>query len=525
MATTSEHRVDGYCVVGEQRYHCSQVAVNYGLNGIPTATAAVAVGKNVRTGEMSAIHQGIRHHAASGYLQPAQIYLSAENGDPVKVFEGYLTGIGYQKQRGQVHAVLSFTHWLIDVSFSSCLTLASHPFNAAQFDWTAVMVGDGSNPHNASHFLANTKFMLVLGVRYRDDLGQAVLDLFRTITESEVLIAGPGSQCFGKGDNTIARAALDRIHTSGGIGGDGGLSGAVAANLADASSDVIYDAVAEWLREQVNATYFTSSMWDKLVGIIAPSLKLSLVPLVDQALLVPFTPCLSRVGAEIDIEDVASHNLRAALQRPIRAVGVLSGIESRTGAFGPASDLAKELGVGCFARGEDDPGTVIFIDAPGWLANVPALACDAAVTTLGATGQGTKRVTPTATTPQNTAAGTGHAVAQKVLESKNVYSNLAEAFYYQELLRGRGGPVATNLRWDFSPGSTIAVNISEDEQIIGSVDRMTIWADAEVPSCGTAFQLAYLRTRQENEELGIAKHPLYQGAPFTGALLLGGQEP
>jgi hypothetical protein len=541
------YRVAAICTIAGVEYSVVQFVCNYALNSVPTAYAALAVGANIRTGRLSEVHNGIEQTTEDGYMQPATIQMAVGDGSEayVTVFEGYLTGLGYTKVSGQIMLVAHLTHWLIDLSFSTAITDSSHAINAAQLNTKSIYQTNGAGGLGASYFFSNRQYGLEFQ-KYKDDVAGGVIGFLSAVCDHDILTPGSALLCFGTGaGNTIAKRALVRFATNGFVGGlgagghaggGGGLqpdfSGAVPGTLGGSIGGKVYDAMAQWMHSTTDASYFTTSLWDKLVSRIAPSFKLAVVPLVTKALLVPFTPCLRTVGGTVAREDVCSCDFQSYVPRPVRAVAVLGDIQNRTGAYGPAEALESEnWGInGCFSRGEAS-GVVMFLDGPGWLQNIPALATDVADTSIGATGDGTRKPTPSATTlPADSAAVTESAI-EATIHAQTLFTRLAESFYWQELLRGRTGTISTNFRWDIAPGSNIAVEMAgnrlfgkdnlEGRTMIGSVERLTMWADCEASRCGTSYQLAFCRSEKENDTMSVLAHPLYDNAnTFTGASLV-----
>jgi hypothetical protein len=540
-------RVGAICIIGGVTYEVAQFVCNYALNSIPTAYAVLAVGINIRTGRPSAVHDGIEQVAADGYMQPASIHIKLGDGseDYVKIFDGYLTGLGYTRSdggQGQVNLVAHLTHWLVDLTFSTAVTQVSQPINAAQLNTSAIYQSSLGAEGEGSYFFHDMAY----GDSYNSfysDVGLGVLSLFEAVCDFDVLQPGDATACFGTGGgNAIGKRALAKFVTSGGIGGGGaggyaaggggsqkGFSGAVPALFTTSIGSSIWDSMVTWMHRTMDESYFTTGLWDKLVGLIAPSFKLAVVPLVNRALLVPYAPCVQAVGGSIYRTEVVSCEFQSQIPRPVRAVNVLGGVQNRTGAFGPSeSPESATYGLnGCFSRGER-PGAVLFIDAPSWLRDVPALTADVEGTALGATGDGMWEPTPTATTPGEPDSFADPAAVSP--ETASVYRRLAESYYWQELLRGRTGSISTNFRWDIAPGSSIAVYVAGSQKfgrdplvgrvMVGSVERLTMWADCAGSRCGTAYQLSFCRSSNENTDMSAKQHPLYDGNVFTGASLL-----
>lgn len=523
--------VSGYCVIDGKTYPAAQITATYALNSIPTATAVLGLGKDAQKGDISLVHAGIADRNADGFLRPASVHLEVRREGVthrVKIFEGYLTGLGYTHRVGQRSLVAHLSHWLIDTTFSVALVNSRHPLNASTLINRATFIGEGSSAVSKPFFLPR---LVTLPIdEAQGDVAQALVLLFRQVCREDILASGSADDCFGGGEgNTIALRAFTRFATEPGAGAgektkSRHFSGLVPAAFAEGLSHLGRDALESWIRGQIDETFFTSNLWDKMVSLLAPSLKLAVVPLAESALLVPYIPLLKEYGAILSPDEIASIDLQSFIPYPVRAVGIVAGMAVRSGAIDSGNDFGAlmQLG-GCFARDPQQKGTVIFVDAPPWLTATHTLAADVNITTKG-TAQG-MRATPTATTPNERGQAPD---AEDLAKQKGPYRRLAESIYYQELLRGRRGMIATDLRWDIAPGSTIMVEatpstIADDKlqstPIVTAVERVHLLVDAERPQCGTLLECAFYRTEKENESMTAERHPLY-GAAFTGAVLV-----
>lgn len=511
------------------------MVVNYGLNAIPTANLSFAVGVEVNGG-VAEIQKGLAQQQNNGYMQPAQLYMTLGTKEQ-KVFDGYLTGLGYQRMHGGVSVTASLAGKAIDLAFSTAVVDSLQSLNSKQFDSEAVMSSkEGSDRRMFFPFDSLTK----ISETAQTDIGAAIIEGMKLVVEKEILRPGSAAECYGSvGSNKPALAILNNIVTKGGTGGGSGgyghtFSGAVKANFGQIGGFDISDGIGLFFASQMADAHILSGLWDKLVGALAPELKLAVIPLVEKILLVPFTPCLSKFGGTIKSEDIASVSITSQVARPLRGVNVL-GTFFDTDGYNGTADAA---GAGCYGPSDQNAGAVMFVTAPAWISKIPALDTQQKSTPV------TTGVQQGATVPIRTAfcSDVTRGSAQQEIVStreekkegvKNLYERYAQALYYQERLRGRRGTISTNLRWDIAPGSTIKIetnspyqpfgNKFEGQPFVASVDRISIWMDAEGAQAGTSFQLSYCRTEKENEEMGLDKHPLYDSAPFTGACLIGGK--
>lgn len=529
MPTTAEYVVGGYCKIGQRKFDCGALTVNYALNTVPTASATFAVGVDSNGGPAE-IHKGLEERKKNGFMQPAELYIR-RGTEEKKVFDGYLTGLGYARSHGSMAVNASFAGKVLDLAFSSFVVNNPQHLVASQFNTDAMTKSDTGDP--LSNFLT-CKVMGAVMNNGGKDIGGGIVDGLKHLTELPLLQLGSAADCMASADsNKPAQEVLKKIITSGGKAGGGGFSGAVPAKFTHAQVTTILHSIELWMSHQLGASGFTTSIWDKLVGILAPGLKLAVIPLVDRTLLVPFTPCLSKYGMTIKAEDIASVSVNTQIARPVRGVMVLGGLTAADGTLGIGQGTDNFFGAGCFSKGDDNLGTVLFVTPPEWISMLPGTAAQSTLTphTTGVSRRGRKPIRTAHTLVKDRPEPPS---TQPVLEDvRDLYKSYGESIYYQEMLRGRRGTLSTNLRWDIAPGSTVRVETYdpksplkgkfEAKPFVGSVDRVSIWVDAEGARAGTAFQLSYCRTEKENKDMGTDKHPLYDGDPFTGAMLVGGK--
>lgn len=539
-------------------YRASDVSLNFGLNKIPSARASLSIGREVRSLERATIHDTANDLRV---LVPAEIVFKPkgewspedvgfppgfgrwdEAGEQV-IFIGYLTGTGYRKQRGEVRFSVYLTHWLSDLNFSSALSNQSHPANPARFRWRAVYGPQGLGTSSRSHFIADyvSDELFAAGNIAGDFWGRSLHPFFCELSKQDILTKISGDACAGLGgSNTDAQAALRRFEKAKSDKDEVGQdceTGAKSPYWKPLPLDlgfieaIMSRSISYYCRRSTLESYFSSTVWDKLVGVLGPAFYFSVVPRVHTAMVVPFVPGLRTTfdqefnnGKVIDIKDVTYIDTSAMIPRPIRAVGVLQpAASSRTGAH--ERTPFEELG-GCYATGADK-GMVIYKQPPPWLASAPYHAHRMAKTALAPTpGSGTTPPEPGSSEGDDS----GETPISATNKMKDYYTNAAHYFYAQEMLRGRFAVIQGKLRFDLAPGTNIAVRNAEplflngdqlSQDAVASIVRVGIVMNAEAAQAGTSFQLEHLRTAGENEDprTSVDRHPLYQQF-FTGAPLL-----
>jgi hypothetical protein len=391
---------------------------------------------------------------------------------------------------------------------------------------------------------ANSNFTVA---KIQKDLwGQALKSFFVGIANEEHLdLTGPLINLVNlNGKNDAALAALARIEGVGGTKQDLKLSAfnvPLAMNLsanAELASQIAF-AIAQHIGVSSIESLAHQTIWDLLVGALAPAFMFALVPTASRALVVPRTPALRSSWRTLSSDDYQFVDLSAGIPRPIRALAIMTGQQSETGAEGVDGGNAVAItGVGGYYVPPEVPegkGMIRIIGPPPWLHNIPSIGLSAARTT-GIRGQ---RPIATATTPkterdeQLVGARFGPSPGAAWLGSAELFNRYARAMYVADHLRSRTGQLVGKLRFDISPLSTILVEGSS-EQFLGNADglgrtiaaevvRVSIGLDAEAPSAGMSLQLMNVRSEKENasDSTSLAAHPLY-GTVFKGAPLVDG---
>jgi hypothetical protein len=320
-----------------REYRVSDVSMNFSLNKIPNARASLAIGRDVRTLERALVHDTA---ADLTLMVPAEIVFRPkgewspsdpsvipgvgrwdEAGEQV-IFVGYLTGTGYRKQHGEVRFSVYLTHWLSDLNFSSALSNQSHPGNPARFRWRAVYGPQGLKTSARSHFITDYVSDSLFSATNiaRDFWAQSLHPFFCELSKQDILDNISSKRCAGLGgSNTESQSALKRFERAAGetdsVGGsceDGARSPywkPLQINLG-AIEGIMSRSISAYCRSSTIESYFSSTIWDKLVGVLSPSFYFAVVPRVQTAMVVPFVPGLRTTfdqefgnGQVIDIRD------------------------------------------------------------------------------------------------------------------------------------------------------------------------------------------------------------------------------
>jgi hypothetical protein len=523
-------------------FRCAQVTANFYLNKIPMASATLAVGRNVRTLEAANAHSFLfLEDSGTTMLKEATIRIvpagewkpMGEEWDSAIVFRGYVTGVGVRTMRGSIRPTVQIIHWLADLNFASALSEQSHPANPADLAWAATHVGPRQQTSvDKPHFLLQTTLSELFSAEpiQQDFWGSCLKPLMVDLSAQDQIEALPGLG-IGPSDNGNAQAAaaLDRMPT------DDVDYVPLSLHLNSTYDFEMADAIADYMTFQLARSWWSSTLWSKLVNELSAAFMFAVVPQVEQALVVPYIPGTRTLWKTISSNDYNYIDTVGVIPRPIKAVAIYAGINSETSADGVAN-TTRSLGVGGYFRPEGaDKGMLLALRPSGWLTRVPAFGQNAGKTLFG-DPFGNPKTTPDAFCHDaEPAKGNekGHTIEDVAIGCKEVHDRLAHAIYVQEVLRGRFGVLHGKLRFDIAPGSTVLVEgssdpfISDDNlrpNLVGEVHRVTCSLNAEGSKAGTSLQLAHLRTEKENESdvTSVDLHPMYNkvfaGSPLIEAL-------
>lgn len=528
-----------YLEIEGKRYDIAHYTASWAVNEIPQGQCMIAVGRNARSdnaGELAAIHresQTLRQmRKAKVVFKPRGEYDPVGNVWPegeVTVFDGYYVGYAHRKMNGKIQVIVNLTHWLIDLTQSSCLSRNSHPSNPASLTSAAVMKQLRESGGSQGAFVSYLTGHKVIETRVLEDLWGAIKELFcqtaliktTAIGPSDICSAGSGPDKFV--ENARALSALARIEGVGSACAKPYKHG-VVLKPAFKSQPLIASAIGNAICNATVDSYANTTFWDKLVGEFCPMFGIAVVPLVDKALVVADTPAYNRnFWRTLDPDEYDSFDQTAFVERPMRAVGVYGNVASFTGARqGQEPVNHREIG-GCFAVNEPD-GLVQYITAPPWLDTLASAAV------IGSTSTGNKKDAPTST---STAPGKTdkppEVFTATLSDAQKLYSQYAQTVFALHTLRGRNGAVSGKLRFDIGPGSIVKVKSTPDVQtapgidklagdFYGCVSRVTININCEASMAGTTFQLTHLRTETENSDprTSVQEHPLFARAIHGG---------
>jgi hypothetical protein len=534
--------------IGDQRFKLASVTTSWALNEIPQAVAVLAIGRDARR-----VSQKAQIHSATGLgiMKPIQVVFAPEGewndrgqrwpGGQKVIFEGFLQGFAYRKQRGKVQVVAHLIHWLADLGFSSTLSSLLHPSTPGSLVSPAIMPkGTGLNEGPPQFVGEHVSHNLVANTVSSDLWGGIKKFLIAVANFDQIEIRGGGA-CLGDGEtakNTRAQRALARIEGPAGEGDEAGnnvgYQYAQALPMEDKGLEEVQVAVADAITRATMESYLHQTFWDTLVGGILQQFGMALVPRADRALVIADTPAWrGGLWRTTRPDEYAAFEMTAITPKPLRGVGVLSNIESDTG-FQTSTGPFNELG-GCFAAAGDDAGdgAFMFIQAPPWLALAKSEGLFAGATT----GNAQNKPTKTATTPVEGEKPKAQNPEETTTPVADLMSLYAQWVFAAKSLRGRVGDLSGKLRFDIAPGSHIRIEPSPEQFLDGvdglavplfaMVNRVSITIASEAQQASTSFRLSHIRDELENtrDRTSMAAHPLLKntiaGAPVVKEFAFG----
>lgn len=510
------------------------ISASFPLNTIPTASLTVAVGYDARSGRKTKA----KIHDAKKNLKPrdkVEVWLTItpeagrtekmESGR-IKIFEGFLVSIGYQRSHNSANYVINVVHWLDDLNNSSALNgkwAPNAPFLMAQnAAFEALQTSDG-NVWSPVPIIDANEQIIKQELIEQNLWGNVIKPIFKTMTNWNTSSNTP---------NTAAIKALDRMpDTAPSFTGDTKLS----LNLAGLDINAEMSIRHALTKDSVESFAYTT-FWSTLVGEYAAQFFFAVSPCIDKAYVIPFFGGLQFSGSDklvIHAEDYSYANFNSTMHQLIESVTVfwpaqmdpMLHLGGETQSSDKFSTPAGQWPPDAIAQ-KPEQGLKLFKDLPSWIANTSPWPIMCGPTT----GEGGKRP--------------GDCLAPQTGESnlpgnwKNpaeladgmydqVCTRYAKHFYHTEFLSQRYGELSGKLRFDIAPGSIVKIRLPDTElddqgDLIAAVTKVSYAINAERALAGTSFDLSYIRTEDEDkitDKITQPEAPLYTGQKWSGYTL------
>lgn len=484
------------------------------LNEIPRGSVAVAVGRDPNF-QPATIHRTIKDLKLR---QPVKIWLSVLRqsgaGLPMGrflIFDGYSTGVAYNRSETQAEVVIGLEHWLADLAHGSILSPSSSPRNPAALIYDAVApISEGGNGGDS---LVDPK--ADAEKLKKDFWGEYLKPWFLNLAKNDTLFdtsqalqlqLGQGAQ-----GNTAAAAALNRFE------GPRYKHGVPLTLDPDVLGDLtdVAGSIHRYLLGQGRSSIVNATFWDKLLEFAA-DFMFAVVPMIDQALIVPLVPNLrSRWRAPVLGTEYSYYSSRTDTPRLLRGVAVYGGrqFETNGATAGQQSVPYAEFGVGgAFIPYQS--GMLIYAAAPRWMTDLP----------LGwemSQVLGINAVRGNARAPRKGKKPAKADIRKRVQERQPCLNLYAQYLYGLEVLKYRQASMSGRLRFDIGPGSIVAVDMVGDpfadqndqlaEPIFACVTQASYVIDAENSRAGCSYQLTHQRAFSDAEDPGLTadNHPFW----------------
>ncbi len=524
-------------VIGDHNFDdVVQYTSSWALNSIPVASIIVAIGRNIANQKLATIHAAVKDlnneiktavYLTTTIMDVEQAQAGVPDGIEIKIFEGRVSGTGFQRTESGAHFTIHMLHWLGDLNNSSSVAASLHPGSPGDLTYPAVFPAIGLTTTNPTTsplpaWVPGLSSKSVNEGSFTDIWGNILLPWLTTIASDDPYDRALRGKSTGGDPDTLAALARLKVNPDG---------KPLDLNLKGAAGAVLSDAMRAALINEIGSNWINTTLWGKIVGEWAPAYWFSVVPRVEDALVVPFTGGLQGdPWAVIGDEDYSFADLNSQLHQTLRAVGIVYPIGTSTSFdLGIGLPQASRGGLlGLFRPDGLERGMVLLKDAPKWLSN-PTLVHMLSLYAEGINGA------PIATAVDQAGIGGPRQpernMDSNISELKGIASAYAHQWYVLESLKGRTGEIAGKLRFDISPGSNVLVvaggarNVPQaqdvTENIYATVTQVSYVINAEGQKAGTAFSLAHIRSAKENTEpsTSIDKPPLYNEAWFGAKLV------
>lgn len=507
------------------------IGASFALNDPPTAVMTVATGYDARSNKT----KKATIHDARKKIRPRDkvvvtLTIKSEAGQKEKmengtfvIFDGFITGIAYQRSVSGANYRLHAVHWLDDLNNSSALNGDWSPGAPHDLSFNAAcQVVEMTEPNSSGTSNINDLGQPVPAMdptgqfinqenAGKDLWGEVIKPIFNNLAEWAL----PNNFT-----NTAAQNALKRMPGKGEP-----FYTPLALNLDGLPPNHTNEALRTALSVDMLQAFAYSTFWGKLIGEYAPQFFFSVSPGVEHALLIPFFGGLrweEGRGKKIAADEYYTADFNANMSQLLEAIMVYwpwkSGNSAELGGF-PGTTTVYAAPCGSWPKteiDEDRPGLKLFKEPPGWIVNMTTFAGFSGATTCVKGPAGGDCLEP-GTAAADAPGGwlTAAEIADKV-QSSGVADRFAHHWYKTELLGQRYGELQGKLRFDIAPGSIVRIelppqDIEDDNYMVAAVTGVSYLIDAEKMQAGTSFTLGYIRTLAEDQDTDITETfaPLY----------------
>lgn len=502
------------------------ISASFPLNTIPTASLTVAVGHDARSGRNP--NSKAKIHTAKETLKPrdkVEVWLTLtskagktekmESGR-IKIFEGFLVSIGYQRSHNSANYVINVVHWLDDLNNSSALNgkwFPNAPFLMASNAAFEALQTDGDTWSSVPIIDANEK-IINKGNISSNLWGNVIKPIFEKMATYKTSAGDPNDAAL----KALARMPAEAPNIVGG-------TTPLKLNVSDMDLN-IEQSIRTALTKDALESFAYTTFWSTLTGDYSPQFFFAISPCIDKAYVVPFFGGLKFSGSDkltIHADDYSYANFNSTMHQLIQNVTVFwPGQQDPMLGLGgdvQSSDRFSEPG-GQFPPGSGlgsatSQGLKLFKDLPTWLANTSPWPIMSGATT-GEAGKRPGDCLAPQTGESSLPPGWKKPAEIASAMSNKICTRFAQHFYQTEYLSQRYGELSGKLRFDIAPGSIVKIKLPDTEldetgDLIAAVTKVSYAINAERALAGTSFDLSYIRTEREDniKTLTNPTAPLY----------------
>lgn len=541
----------------------ANLSIRYGENSIPSAVCSMSMGLDPRTGKPSGAH---RYASSLEKRMKILIWLKIDGEelpgrkwpvDAFKIFEGYISGVGYAQSRGALNLTVSAEHWLADLKASSkysAYLVSSSPGNLLQRVTPEGTIWDKGK--------WDVAFDISMQDVIYDVWGNGLKPMFTKLASSDrmdidalirILPAPPELL-----SNEKALAAVNRFDT----GIDSKvlqIRGAAGGTQEEADLAAVLNMwVAISLGDLVSDPSMGATFWDVLMQV-ATQFQFTVIPNVEGVTCAPHVRQLASTYAYIKASEYTQAEITGRTPISLRALGLSGGfpagdfrqskearpyVEAERPQFKkppvPIKPATWFAGYFDLAAVNDDiakvrpdilQGQFMVMNAPGWMQLLNTQ--DNVIETLPVGGKKFRSVMNPGIEKEEPPDDGFNKKLSTVLSS-GVGDKLAQVLFLNLCYGSRTGTLPGRLRFDIAPGSSVAVEIVGEKvpfyrgkKLYANVTEVTCSIDAVVGQAGTIFRLTNMRTDAEQKELeglAVESNPLYTET-WIGTYLAAGFQP
>lgn len=429
------------------------------INQIPNASISIPVGGKLEGSSLSPDHkfqewsQRIQERTGIGIV----LEVESENGiegisaGRYCIFKGYPVSVStsYGVKQGTLQVTLQ--HWLSDMTLIPLLNPLSSPDNPANiavetcFQATTEIASKNVSVPNASTYWSPVWEGGKLIKENSNNLLKGILSIFSLIASTNYKLK---PECAGAINEKLYRTVSQTLdHISG--------ENLEFASDLNTSEQILSTAIGVTVTAQAQDSFYSVTMWDKLVATLLPSFCMGLVPLVNQAKVIPAPGTYMSENGSLKVTPDYITQLTINMAKN----GMLAGM----GLIGRAK-IAMQMPhtvpkghVTCYRyppKINTKPGVFKVCSLPAWLENYNNTFLNSKIA---------DNMTFASATGGTTASSENTEATKKTEQNETTYDKICKAFvhtaYNAEVTKANSALLIANLDFTRVPGATIKVQL------------------------------------------------------------------